>query len=119
MEEKTTWLTYAASWKAETAAEKRALYERSLMPDCVYRDPLMEARGWDELLAYMEDFHRQIPGGHFVTTRFEYHHGRCLAHWEMRDGAGELRGVGISHGEFGDGGRLKAMTGFFEVPSTS
>ncbi len=119
MDEKTTWLAYAESWKVSSAEEKRALYEQALMPDCVYRDPLMEARGWDALLAYMQDFHRQIPGGHFVTTEFRAHHGRCLAQWQMRDGAGEVHGVGTSYGEFDPSGRLRSMTGFFEVPAPS
>ena len=56
----TTWEQYVTSWKAETPDEKRALYEEALSSRCVYRDPLTVAEGWEQLLDYMNDFHRQI-----------------------------------------------------------
>jgi hypothetical protein len=114
--ERDTWETYAASWKAGTAEEKKALFVESLSPDCVYTDPVTQATGWDELVAYMLDFHRQIPGGHFVTRSFHHHHGFSLAHWDMVTGVGTVVGDGASYARFGDEGKLVAMTGFFEVP---
>ena len=114
----TTWETYAASWKAPTAEEKRSLYEQSLSPDCVYTDPLTQARGWTELLAYMLDFHRQVPGGHFVTVEFIAHHQRSMARWKMCNGDDAVLGEGVSYGEYDDDGKLVVMTGFFEPPAT-
>lgn len=111
----TTWERYVASWKAETTVEKRALYEQALSSRCVYRDPLTVADGWEQLLEYMDSFHRQIPGGHFVTTEFMAHHGRSIARWEMRDGKATKIGVGMSYGEYDDQGKLTSMTGFFET----
>lgn len=116
-ESEKTWLTYASSWKAETASERRALYEASLSPDCIYTDPLAVAHGWDELLAYMEAFHAQIPGGHFVTRYFLAHHGQSIAHWDMCDAEGNKLGEGTSHARFDGHGKLTSMTGFFETPS--
>jgi len=115
-ERRKTWETYALSWKAAAPAEKRALYEASLSKSCAYTDPLTVARGWDELEAYMLQFHEQIPGGHFLTVDFMTHHDRCVAHWRMMDGEGIERGTGTSFGEFDGDGKLVAMTGFFEVP---
>lgn len=117
-EMKATWELYVTSWKVATSEEKRALYERCLVPNCVYTDPLTRAQGWDALLAYMVDFHRQIPGGHFVMKDFSAHHGRSLAHWNLVDGQGVVRGDGVSYGEYGEQGKLAAMTGFFEVPNS-
>lgn len=112
----TTWETYAASWKAETDADKQACFEQALAPDCVYSDPMTQARGWDELTAYMNQFHSQVPGGHFVTTEFMAHHGRSLAKWEMRDGNDTVLGDGVSYGEYNNDGKLLSMSGFFAVP---
>ena len=108
------WQTYASSWKAETAEEKRALFERSLQTGCTYTDPLTQLEGWDALLEYMLEFHKQIPGGHFVTTWFLEHHQRSIAKWEMRNGEGTVLGEGISYGTFSEG-KLTSMTGFFET----
>jgi hypothetical protein len=116
IEQRDTWEAYAASWKAETEDERKALFVESLAPDCIYADPITRAEGWDALMAYMNDFHDQVPGGHFVTQRFQSHHGACLVHWNMVAGDGTVLGDGVSHGRFGDGGRLVAMTGFFDTP---
>lgn len=114
-----TWERYVASWKAETEEEKRALYDQSLSPTCVYTDPLKVARGWDELVTYMREFHQQIPGGHFITERFIAHHDRSIAHWRMCNAAGDKLGDGVSYGEYDSSGKLVAMTGFFEVPASA
>ncbi|MGH1506550.1 MAG: nuclear transport factor 2 family protein [Acidimicrobiales bacterium] len=108
-----TWATYTASWKTDDPAERSRLFAASLADDCVYTDPLTQAEGWAELAAYMEQFHQQIPGGHFVTTAIEGHHDRVLVTWDMVSGAGDKIGKGTSYGTFGDDGRLTSMTGFF------
>jgi hypothetical protein len=105
-----------ASWKADSAAGRRALYEDCLSPDCVYTDPLTRASGWVELSAYMVAFHQQIPGGHFVTEQFITHHGKSIARWKMLNADAVQVGEGVSYGEYDDDGLLVAMTGFFEVP---
>ena len=115
-DERETWETYVASWKAATETEKKALFAESLAPDCVYTDPISRTEGWNELMAYMVDFHRQVPGGYFVTRHFQVHHGACLAQWDMVARDGTVLSAGISHGRFGDDGRLVAMTGFFDTP---
>jgi hypothetical protein len=110
-----TWERYVSAWKATEAGDKRALFDGCLSPLCVYRDPQTERRGWDDVLAYMLEFHRQVPGGHFVTDQFVAHHGRSMARWTMRDAAGRILGEGTSYGEYDEDGRLLAMTGFFET----
>ena len=113
---KDTWETYGSSWKAESTAEKRALFKRSLDPACQYHDPLIKTQGWDELEAYMLDFHKNIPGGHFVTTYFLAHSNKSISCWEMRNAENVLLGDGISYGEYNESGKLISMTGFFEPP---
>lgn len=77
---------------------------------------LTRTEGWDGLLQYMVDFHRQVPGGHFVTEQFIAHHSKSVARWTMRNGLGAVIGDGVSYGEYDDEGRLTSMTGFFETP---
>lgn len=111
------WETYVRSWKAKTAQEKRTLFEASLNPKCIYQDPLTRAQGWDELVAYMLDFHKQVPGGHFVTQQFMTHSDRSVARWEMQGADGSVMGDGISYAEYGADDKLVTMTGFFETPA--
>jgi hypothetical protein len=115
---KAIWEAYVASWMAESVEEKRALFETCLTPGCVYIDPLARTEGWAELAAYMIDFQRQVPGGHFVTQQFIAHHGTCIATWKMLNGDAVPIGEGISYGEFGEGDRLARMAGFFGAPGS-
>ena len=108
------WDTYTASWKAASAAEREALFAQSLDPACVYNDPLTSTQGWTQLATYMDGFHCQVPGGHFVTHYFASHHQQSIAKWNMLDGNGQVIGEGVSYGRYDDN-RLVAMTGFFET----
>lgn len=109
-----TWETYTSSWKAETEAEKQELFSQSLAKNCIYNDPITKAQGWDNLAKYMNEFHQQVPGGHFVTTSFMSHSNKSVVTWEMKNGDNIVLGDGISYGEYNDQGLLTAMTGFFE-----
>ncbi len=111
-----TWERYTSSWRAETAEERTALFESSLDIGCHYTDPLIRAKGWDELAAYMRSLQQQVPGVHFVTTYFGAHNRKSIAKWEMRNGENATIGDGVSYGEYSEQGRLTAMTGFFEPP---
>ncbi len=113
------WETYVSAWKAEDAAAKRDALARSVATNAVYRDPLAECDGRDALLAYMLEFQKQVPGGYFETTYFLAHHGRSIAKWNMLDRSGQAIGHGVSYGEYGSGGELITMTGFFDVSPSS
>ena len=112
------WERYVRSWQVTSIAEKREIYSTCLAPDCVYTDPLLQAKGWDELGAYMAAFHEQIPGGHFVTQQFLAHHQRSVARWKMANGDGATLGEGISYAEYDEQHRLVTMTGFFATPGS-
>jgi len=113
---KDVWERYVRSWQVASIAEKRAIFSTCLAPACLYTDPLTQARGWDELAAYMAGFHEQIPGGHFATKQFFAHHLRSVARWIMLSGDGAPLGEGISYAEYDVHHRLVTMTGFFEPP---
>ena len=109
------WETYTAAWKAAHAGDKRPLLEASLAPECTYQDPLIKVSGWDELIAYMSDFHQQVPGGHFATRRFRFHDGQSVAQWDMLDAQDRVIGDGVSVAQYNEAGRLVAVRGFFDT----
>lgn len=111
-----TWDLYTQSWRAETDTERQALFAQALAKECCYLDPITERRNWESLTEYMNEFHRQVPGGHFVTKKFWAHQGRSAALWEMCDARGEKFGDGVSYGEYDEQGKLVSMTGFFDLP---
>lgn len=110
-----TWILYTDAWKAETIEEKKSLFDKALDKSCTYTDPLNSTVGWDALIEYMLDFHKQVPGGHFVITYFLAHNHQSICRWEMRDRAKTVLGEGISYGKFNPEGKLAAVTGFFET----
>ncbi len=113
---KGVWERYVSSWNAASTDERRALFAQSLAPDCVYRDPQTEARGWEELERWMAGFHASMPGTRFVTETFSTHHGRSVARWRMMSATGVALGEGISYGEYDAEQRLVAMSVFFDTP---
>jgi len=108
------WERYAAIWKLEGEQAKRDQCGVALAKDVVYTDPLTRRTGYDELVAYMLEFHQQVPGGHFVTQQFWAHHGRSVARWNMVTADGSVAGEGVSYAEHGADGKLTSMTGFFD-----
>lgn len=110
-----TWENYTATWKMTDRAARMAAFADVLAEGAVYTDPLMRAGSWDELIDYMEQFHQQVPGGHFVTTGFASHHQKSLARWDMKSGDGATIGKGASYGEYDAEGKLLSMNGFFEA----
>ena len=113
---RTIWETYAQAWKEPSREAKVLALGQSVSPDCVYTDPMTIARGRDELIQYMLDFHKQVPGSHFPLTYFLDHHNVSIARWNAVAGDGTVIGDGMSYGQYGEDGRLVAMTGFFELP---
>lgn len=111
-----TWTTYTLAWQTESASDRLALLARSLHPECRYADPLADVIGWPALSAYMHDLQQQIPGVHFVATRFITHHRCSMAQWQMRDAREAVLSEGVSFGEYAADGRLIRMNGFFDTP---
>ena len=71
---KTTWEKYTTTWKVSDKAERMAIFSEALADNAIYTDSLTQTKSWEELISYMENFHQQVPGGHFVTTYFFSHH---------------------------------------------
>ncbi len=111
-----TWEAYTSSWKVESSKQKQAILQECLEAKCVYNDPHAKTHSRDELVNYMQDFHKQVPGGYFVTKLFMAHNNQSIAKWDMKNGEHIVIGEGISYGKYHESGKLMSMTGFFEAP---
>ncbi len=107
-----TWETYTSSWAA-SPSDRLEAFRSALEAGCVYKDPNIEAKGYDELAGYMEGFQEQMPGAGFVTRSFVSHHDSALINWDMVAGDGTVVSPGTSIGVFSESGKLVSMTGFF------
>ena len=115
---KNIWDTYTKSWSEFDLSKRETLFKQCLSPDCMYTDPLIQASGYEQLSGYLSELQKNIPGVKFIITDFKNHHDRSLAHWDMVDGKGNCLSQGASFGLYDSDGRLKQMTGFYEVPNT-
>jgi hypothetical protein len=112
---KETWEKYTSTWRMTNKADRLEMFSEVLVDNAVYTDPLVQAKSWDELIGYMENFQQQVPGGHFVTTSFLAHHQKSIANWEMKTGENITVGTGTSYGEYDGQGKLISINGFFET----
>ncbi len=110
------WDLYTQSWRGNKLSERLELFKKALDPECCYIDPLTSITGWDSLGTYMEEFHKQVPGGYFETIDFLSHHNFSVARWNMKSLDDAKIGEGYSVGEYNNAGKLTKMTGFYKLP---
>ncbi len=113
---KDIWETYQSSWNVTSVSEKLARFEQAMDNNAIYQDPLAKTKTWDELVAYMSDFHQQVPDSNFTTTYFQAHNNQSIATWDMTLADGTVAIQGISHCAYNDAGKLVSMSGFYELP---
>ena len=107
--------TYGKCWSEESATDRMELMAICLSADCVYTDPNVKLTGHAALSDYMAELQKNIPGVAFVATDLKFHHDRCLMHWNMVNGTGNVLSPGASYFLFGADGRLVQMNGFFDA----
>lgn len=110
-----TWATYQAAWAEISGPERAQLLERSVSSECVYSDPMGQARGLQELTTYIENFLTTASGSTFKNSKFSEHHGHAVATWKLLDTSGGVIQNGNSYARFGDDGRLTRIIGFFDA----
>jgi hypothetical protein len=105
---------YFAAWNETDPAERRALVAATYAPGARYVDPVLNGEGHDGIDAMIASVHARFPGHRFRrTTDIDAHHDCARFSWELApaDGAPVVGGtdfVVIA------GGRLQAVTGFFD-----
>ena len=110
------WLAYSRAWSEPDHAKRLKTFQEILDKNCTYADPFTAATGYEQLANYMDEFQKNIPGGHFVVRSFVAHHNQSLAEWELLDGHGALIHKGTSYAHYGDDAKLRQMSGFFDAP---
>ena len=113
----TIYDTYIDMWNAADADERAALIEKAWATDARYRDPLLEADGYDGLSEMVATVHAHYPGHVFRrTTGVDLHHDVARFGWELVAPDGNVFVGGIDVATLADDGRLRSITGFFGEP---
>lgn len=111
-----TWTTYQAAWADTTPAERMRLLDASVADACVYVDPLGTWVGKAEITRLIDRFRADMPGVFFRNHAYLHHHGWSAAQWTLYDTAGAELQPGVSIAEYGAGGHIVRVTGFFPFP---
>ena len=110
---------YIAAWNETDGDARRQAVERLWTDDASYVDPLVEARGHDQITATIDAVQAQFPGFVFrLVGPADGHHQQVRFSWELgpEDGPAPIAGsdVALTDGD----GRLRTVLGFLDrVPS--
>lgn len=111
--------TYLDTWNTTDSAARRVALEEFWSPQAVYSDPLVEARGLDELDAAIAAVHQQFPG--FVFTPIgdtDAHHDHARFRWGLGPVGERPLVEGFDVLSLDDAGRILTVVGFLDkVPS--
>ena len=108
-----TWDTYGRAWANVSAAERERLLRQSVIEDCYFASPVMEAHGRQELASMIEAFQTQSPGASITTHTLIVHHHQLLAAWTIHSKEGVVILSGHSTAHYNAEGRLTHLTGFW------
>ncbi len=105
---------YIEMWNETNAPSRRALIARTWTEDAAYADPMLKGDGPAGIDAMVAGVQEKYPGLRFrLTSAVEAHNDRLRFTWELgAEGTAPL----VKGTDFGvvAGGRLKAITGFFD-----
>lgn len=111
---------YIAMWNESDGGRRRDLIDRTWTADGVYLDPVMTGEGAEGIDAMVAGVQARFPGHAFRrTSNVDAHNGRVRFTWELGpgDGPAVVKGTDFAVVE---GGRLAAVTGFFDqVPAAA
>lgn len=107
------WNTYLEAYGNVSAEERRRLLQESVSVDVVSTNPGEETRGFESLLAHVEQFQQRLPGAHFKIDKLLFHHKQVLTEWTLFKSDDTPLRTAHTYGHFDDQGRLKKLIGFF------
>ena len=111
---------YLQCWNETEPEARRALVADVFAPDATYVDPLVEARGAQQIEATIAAVQAQFPGFAFrVVGTPDSHHDQTRFQWGLGpDGDGEPPIVGFDVALTGPDGRITGVLGFLDkVPA--
>ncbi|GAC1384327.1 MAG: nuclear transport factor 2 family protein [Acidimicrobiales bacterium] len=111
---------YIAAWNERDAARRREALDALWSDDASYTDPLVTARGTDEIDATIAAVQGQFPTFAFrLAGAVDGHHGQCRFGWELGPYGADAPVAGFDVAVLGDDGRIQAVFGFLDrVPGT-
>jgi uncharacterized protein YndB with AHSA1/START domain len=108
---------FVDAWNERDEAKRRALLESCLAEDAIYRDAMCSVAGIDDLNAYIEQFHRFVPGSRLnVTGDLQQSHGHFAIPVTMGMGPNRDAQRGLNVGATGVDGKIAWVVGFPESP---
>jgi hypothetical protein len=106
---------YLAAWNATDAAERRALIAATWTADATYVDPVAQSQRHDGVDAMIAGVQARFPGMRFTRIgTVDAHHDCVRFAWSLAPEGGEPLVKGTDFGLLRDG-RLRAVTGFFDL----
>lgn len=109
---------YIAMWNETDAARREALIAEVWTRDATYVDPVLRGDGRSGIHAMVAEVHERFPGHRFRrTSDVDGHNDRARFGWELAPEGGPpvVRGVDFAAVA---GGKLAAVTGFFDAVAT-
>jgi hypothetical protein len=112
---------YFAMWNEVDAARRNELIEQTWTSDAHYLDPMLEARGYEELSEMVARVHQQFPGHRFSrTSGIDGHNALIRFGWRLVSEDGEVAAAGLDVGVVADDGRLQRIAGFLgDLPAAA
>ncbi len=105
---------YIEIWNETDAASRKSLIARTWTEDAVYVDPVLKGDGHSGIDRMVAGVHEKYPGLRFrLTGAVDAHNDRLRFTWELGTEGAEPFVKGTDFGVVA-GGRLKAITGFFD-----
>jgi hypothetical protein len=110
---------YIASWNETEPQRRRELIGELWAEDASYTDPLVEARGPDEINEMIGAVQAQFPGLLFrLAGPVDAHHRQARFTWSLGPAGGEPAVVGFDVAVTAEDGKLTSVYGFLDkVPS--
>ena len=106
--------TYLSMWNEADRAARTEIVRTAWADEGAYWDPMLEARGHDEMVAMVDAVQARFPGHRFRrTTGIDHHHELVRFGWELAAPDGAVTVAGLDVGELDETGKLVRITGFF------
>ena len=105
---------YIALWNETDAVRRQQMLEAGWTVDACYVDPVMQARGHEEINGLVGAVHQRFPGFSFALAgKADAHGDRLRFSWTLGpgDAADLIQGTDFAQVE---AGKLRSVTGFLD-----
>jgi hypothetical protein len=107
------WKDYLDAYANVSPEERNRLLRQSVSDDVESSNPADEAKGFDNLVAHIEQFQQRLPGSYFKNNKLLVHHGQLLSEWTLYKSDDSAVTTAHTYARFNEQGRLTHLTGFF------